>query len=481
MIMAGPAIRLQGIYLALATMAFARLAEFLFFDQPHVFGNGNLQVPTLSVFGLQVENPFNFLGISFAQGAGFLIFTAILFSIVGMIVIAVQRRSFGRRLVALRDSPDAASMLGMSLTLTKLGVFMFSAAIAGLAGGLFAFYYTSVGTTDFQLTAGLPYLLLLVVGGASVVGGTVLGAIFLVQFAWFNQAFPDNTFLTWFANLGPGLIGIGVGRNPEGIWEHEVQNIAKLRRRLGRGKPAAERAAETTGLSEVRERTRLPSPAARVNTDRPAAELRDVSVRFGGLLAVSNVSLDLQDGQIIGLIGPNGAGKTTLFNVATGMQEPNEGRIIVDGKDVTGAAAAPVRPARPRPHLPAPRGVRFAVRAGQHPRGRGPAPQAVGTHRGRAARRHHRDDHRAPRPAGGRVDPGRAAADRNRPAGRGGPRAGHPAAGAAARRAILRPVGGGDRDVRHPAARAGLHRHRDPRGRARHGVHHEPLPPHRGP
>jgi ABC-type branched-subunit amino acid transport system ATPase component len=319
-------------------MAFARLAEFLFFDQPHVFGNGNLQVPPLSVFGMHVDNPFSFLGISFAQGAGFLIFTAIMFSIVGLIVIFVQRRSFGRRLVALRDSPDAASMLGMSLTLTKLGVFMFSAAIAGLAGGLFAIYYTSVGTTDFQLTAGLPYLLLLVVGGASVVGGTVIGAILLVQFLWLNTAFPDNTFLSWFANLGPGLIGIGVGMNPDGIWEQNVQNVAKLRRRLGLGKPAAtETVAVTPHLSETRERTRLPAPAARANTDRPALELRDVIVRFGGLLAVNNVSLDLQDGQIIGLIGPNGAGKTTLFNVATGMQEPNAGRIFVDGKDVTGA------------------------------------------------------------------------------------------------------------------------------------------------
>ncbi len=131
--------------------------------------------------------------------------------------------------MALRDSPDAASMLGMNLTLTKLEVFMFSGAIAGLAGGLFAIYYGSVGTTDFQLTVGLPYLLLLVVGGASTVGGTILGALFLVQFGWFNQAFPNNTFLTWFSNLGPGLIGIGIGRNPEGVWEHNVQNVVKLR------------------------------------------------------------------------------------------------------------------------------------------------------------------------------------------------------------------------------------------------------------
>ncbi len=300
-----------------------------------------------------MENPFRFLGISFAQGAGFLIFVAIMFSIVGMIVIAVQRRSFGRRLVALRDSPDAASMLGMSLTLTKLSVFMFSAAIAGLSGGLFAVYYGSVGTSDFQLTVGLPYLLLLVVGGVSVVGGTLVGGILLVQFAWLNQAFPDNTFLTWFSNLGPGLMGIGIGQHPEGIWEQNVQYVVKLRNRITGVRPKRETPADKPALSGVRELAPLPSPAVRGNTGRPAVELRDVTVRFGGLTAVDKVSLDLLDGQIIGLIGPNESRQDDAVQRRHRHAGAELGPDLRRRQGRDRRPAAPVRPARRGPHLPA--------------------------------------------------------------------------------------------------------------------------------
>ncbi len=70
------------------------------------------------------------------------------------------------------------------------------------------------------------------------------------------------------------------------------------------------------------------------NTE-PALSLSDVTVRFGGIAALSGVSLDAPDGLVIGIIGPNGAGKTTLFDVISGVRAPDDGRVVLDGKDVT--------------------------------------------------------------------------------------------------------------------------------------------------
>ena len=73
-------------------------------------------------------------------------------------------------------------------------------------------------------------------------------------------------------------------------------------------------------------------------------ETENVVVRFGGVRALSETSVSVEPGRVTGLIGPNGAGKTTLFNVITGLQDPDKGRVVLDGKDITGYS--PFRRAR---------------------------------------------------------------------------------------------------------------------------------------
>ncbi len=217
-LMALPALRLRGLYLALATMAFARMVGFLVFDQAEVFGNGARQIPAIRLFGFGLDEPFTILGISFSQDAGMLIFSTVMLGLVGVGLVWVRRSAYGRRLIAMRDSPAASATLGMNILVTKLSVFVLSAAIAGFAGALGAAFLGSAAAQDYQVLsmAGLPLVLLAVVGGVSVVSGAVFGGFALQSFNWLVVLFPGSTLLLYWQRIGPGLAGIGIGRNPDG-------------------------------------------------------------------------------------------------------------------------------------------------------------------------------------------------------------------------------------------------------------------------
>ncbi len=245
-----PALRLHGLYLALASMAFARMAEFLFFDQPEVFGSSARLAGSIKILGFDFSKPFSVLGIHYGQDVGTLFLVAVLFGLAGLGVVRLRTSAFGRRLVALGDSEAACATLGVNQTVTKFQVWVLSAAIAGFSGALFAAVLGSASTQDFQMLAGLPYLLLVVVGGVAVVSGALLGGLLLQSFTWYTELFPSVivSVFGWFSfnlfnflmALGPGLAGIGVGRQPSGIIPTTGASIRARRSRKASPSPSAD-------------------------------------------------------------------------------------------------------------------------------------------------------------------------------------------------------------------------------------------------
>ena len=236
--MALPALRLQGLYLALASMAFAQMAAILFFPQPEILGFDGKPIGAIHILGFDFSQPFTFLGVNFGQDVGTMFFIAGALGVVGVLVVWLHKSRFGRRLTALGDSPAACATLGINPIVTKLGVFVIASAIAGFAGALLGIFQGTATVQDFEMLQGLAFLLLLVVGGVTVVSGAVLGGTFLTSFTWLSTQFPGNTLITWFSRLGPGLSGIGIGRQPSGIIptvgeDLRAQNARKRAARLG--------------------------------------------------------------------------------------------------------------------------------------------------------------------------------------------------------------------------------------------------------
>jgi len=214
-----PALRLQGLYLALSTLAFALLADQLFFANSKVFGGtgSSTHVHRLSIPGFAIKSDH-----------ANLIFLAAVFGLAGMAVLAMRRGPYGRTLSAMSDSPAACATLGLDLTLTKLSAFAIAGALAGVAGALFAGTQHIVDATNFQYVQSLILILMAYVGGINTVTGALIGGLLLGgAFPILSPHLPQR--LQELAFVGTGLGAITVGRFPGGIMEQVSRNLERLR------------------------------------------------------------------------------------------------------------------------------------------------------------------------------------------------------------------------------------------------------------
>jgi len=307
-------LRLEGHYLALATLAFG----LLFFEVMDTFlPSGIYGVPAVRLFGWKIGT---------AESLMFFVWALVI--LVYAAARSMLSSRYGRALSAMRDDSLAAASCGIDLPRMRIQVFALCAGVGGLAGALFAPYQTSVTDSSFGFFLSVNLLLMVVIGGLRSPMGAILGALFLVIIPEFGRDWERYRLFGYGIVLIAVIIALPEGLT--GIGRSIVRWVAII---FSRG-----RVLRPPRLDKVIEASPQPERLAR-SADGNVLSVSGVSRSFGGLAAVSDVSLDLSPGEVHALIGPNGAGKTTFFNCISGVDTPDSGSVIVNGEDLTGSPA----------------------------------------------------------------------------------------------------------------------------------------------
>jgi len=306
-------VRLSGHYLPLGTIAWG-LGLFYLFSKLEFLGrnDGISGIPPLSVGSLKMIDPGT-------------IYYAIWFAVLACALLTMNLLDSrtGRAIRALRRGHIAAEAFGVQTPRAKLLVFIHAAVLAGLSGWLYAHFQRAANPTPFGAQAGIEYLFIAVVGGAGYVWGGVLGAAIVVILKEILQSYlplllhgEGQLETIVFGILLVGLLQLA----PAGVWPWLMSWLALKPRRK-------------------RPDTSLSLPARERVPGEPSILLQIDNARkqFGGVIAVNDVSFDVQAREIVALIGPNGAGKSTTFNLITGVLTASGGTISVLGRKIDNA------------------------------------------------------------------------------------------------------------------------------------------------
>ncbi len=304
-----PALRSRGVNLAVATLGLSLVVESLILNNPRRTGGiTGTQIGSVSFFG------FDFDTAAHPERYAILAFSC--FVVLAVAVANLRRGRAGRRLVAVRTNERAAAAVGISVVGAKLYAFGLGAGIAAVGGVLIGFRRPSVVFyPTFSVFQSILVVLYAVIGGIGYVIGALVGAA-LAPGAILPWAFGDVLESAQAVQLTLGIVVFVVLLVvPNGL----ASLVSKLRLGLHRG-------------DEV-------TAAGRPTITPKTLEADGVRVRFGVVEALAGVSISVRPREVLGLIGPNGAGKSTLIDALTGFTRLAEGRVLLDGVDVTSWSA----------------------------------------------------------------------------------------------------------------------------------------------
>jgi branched-chain amino acid transport system permease protein len=329
-----PTLRLKGDYLAIVTLGFGEIVPIVVRNWSSLTngaaGLNGVAAPRLFGWNFGVNSvPYYYVAIAMVA---LLIF----------ISIRLRDSRIGRAWMAIREDEIAAGAMGVDRTKFKLLAFAIGAAFGGMTG---VFYVAKLQTATpemFGFPVSVMILVMVVFGGIGSVWGVVLGA-FILQLlqSWWLQDLTG-----WVHALGrlvgsTGLQKVDLVQSIELIFGI-ILVVMMLFRRQGlipavRQQPALsfdQQHAEVRrgGFSDLK----LQGLGGDVHTGAIAMEIKDVTVRFGGLTALNKVNIAVPNGSVVAVIGPNGSGKSTLFNAITGLTPTDGGSIRFHGEELIG-------------------------------------------------------------------------------------------------------------------------------------------------
>jgi len=307
-----PALRLKGHYLAFGTLGFGEIVRIVLYNWREVTRgtDGISGIPSPEAFGFSFDTD---------QKYYFLVVAALLLSLAAS--ARMQRSKYGREFAAIRDAEMAAGTSGVNVTYMKILAFVISSILAGFAGALYANLvgFLSPDTFTFEVTAQV--LSMVLIGGMGTTFGPVLGAIFIT-------ALPEMLRMSreYYQVIYGAGVAVAVLFLPQGI-------LGLFHKRKAMKMPQAD-AGSVDELSIGDPAIALLRPAEAPHAAAVHGNILSIShltCRFGGLVAINDLSMNVKTGTVHALIGPNGAGKSTFINLVSGVYTPAPGTMTFDG------------------------------------------------------------------------------------------------------------------------------------------------------
>ena len=308
-----PALRLKGHYLAFGTLGFGEIVRIVLYNWREVTRgtDGISGIPSPKLFGFEFDTDQKYYFLVLA--------------VLALVLVAsyrTQRSKFGREFAAIRDAEMAAGTTGVNVTRMKILAFVISSVIAGFAGALYANLvgFLSPDTFTFEVTAQV--LSMVLIGGMGTTFGPVVGAIFIMALPEMLRVSKEYYQVIYGAGVAFTVLFL-----PQGI-------LGLFNRRKAARVPQASAAdaADELPLDDPAIALLRPAQASHVETNANILAINHLTCKFGGLIAINDLSMDVKAGSIHALIGPNGAGKSTFINLVSGVYVPASDTMTFDGE-----------------------------------------------------------------------------------------------------------------------------------------------------